>query len=108
MDGVWESGTVMAECKIEHLFQSEDLSAGETDALAAYLARFQEPRGYKCQCGEKLMGIFGCFQWGLANGEGFCSACGWPIRMFHRLPQDRGLFTFPLLYHPEDVTEATG
>jgi hypothetical protein len=40
------------------------------------------------------------FTWGLAHGEGHCSSCGYPTRMYHRRVE--GVSTFPLQYHPDE------
>ena len=83
-----------------------------------YLAAFVAPRLSESElalnclgCGEDLYraGIAGfllgaaTFTWGLANGEGYCSGCGYPTRMYHRLPE--GTATFPLQYHPDDLVQ---
>jgi len=83
-------------------------------APAEYVAQFVAPRvtrdgGLSCLgCGTDLykpgfMGIFGgsSFEWGIVNGEGYCSSCMYPTRMYHRLPQ--GTVSFPLQYHPNDL-----
>lgn len=51
----------------------------------------EAPGGCPC-CLAKLGGFLtGSFQWGLAYGEGSCSACGWPVTAYHRLYlDDRG------------------
>ena len=80
-----------------------------------YLTAFVAPRhtperdGLTCVgCGATLYlpGIIGAlmgatFTWGVANGEGHCSRCGYPTRMYHRLPEGTG--TFPLQYHPDEL-----
>ena len=82
---------------------------------AEYLAAFVAPRLSKSEdslmcigCGGILylpgpMGmLFGAsFTWGIVNGEGYCDRCGYPTRMYHRLPEGTG--TFPLQYHPDDL-----
>jgi len=80
-----------------------------------YLSVFAPPRltrdheGVTCLgCGADLYrpGVAGwiigaTFDWGLANGEGHCSRCGYPTRMYHRLPD--GSASFPLQYHPDEL-----
>ena len=96
----------------------EDLAGLPED----YLALFVAPRlrragdGVTCiGCGGDLWvpGIVGflcgaTFTWGLANGEGHCSGCGYPTRMYHRPPELEGKTgTFPLQYHPDDLERRT-
>ena len=60
------------------------------------------------QCGRRLDGIIGMFQWGLQNGEGACAECGYPSRALHRIDDEEGKpfaelgFTI-LQYHPEGL-----
>lgn len=57
-------------------------------------------------CSEPQAGIFGCFQWGLAHGEGYCSKCGYPARGCHypdRIVtswEGSGRLNLILQYHP--------
>lgn len=61
------------------------------------------------KCGSALDGMLGSFQWGLAHGEGTCSKCGWPARMYHWIKDREGkeLFTsrisLILQYHPDQI-----
>ena len=82
---------------------------------ATYVGAFLPPRVVKGSitcvgCGGNLYepGVFGAiistFEWGLANGEGHCSRCGYPTRMYHRF-EGRGTATFPLQYHPDELEE---
>ena len=59
------------------------------------------------RCGKALGGLMGTFRWGIANGEGACSECGWPARAHHR-PKEGPLefFEFILPYHPDEVKES--
>lgn len=55
-----------------------------------------------------LMGSKGGFKWGLAHGEGYCSECGWPARLYHFVKDRDGkdLLTFRhvvLQYHPDGI-----
>jgi hypothetical protein len=83
-------------------------------APAEYVTQFVAPRvtgdgGLSCLgCGTDLykpglIGVFGgsSFEWGIANGEGHCSRCGYPTRMYHRLAE--GTVSFPLQYHPDEM-----
>lgn len=60
------------------------------------------------QCGRRLDGIIGMFQWGLASGEGNCAECGYPSRAHHRIKNEKGEnfaelgFTI-LQYHPDEL-----
>lgn len=82
------------------------------DDLNQYLRLFARPiidgMRVRCRCGRILDGSFGSFEWGIANGEGYCEACTWPVRAYHR-PQSGGVeifksvLPFLLLYHPDVV-----
>jgi len=94
-------------CSLEHAH-----GEGVTEEM---LSPFLPPRinktndGVLCVgCGETLWrpGIVGflmgaTFTWGVAHGEGRCSSCGYPTRMYHRRAE--GTATFPLQYHPDDL-----
>lgn len=43
-----------------------------------------------CPCCLATLGGFltGSFEWGIVHGEGSCSACGWPVKAYHRLYLD--------------------
>jgi hypothetical protein len=59
-------------------------------------------------CGRPLTGIFGYFRWGLANGEGYCSECGWPARGAHDVTVEGGgeeTATIVLQYMPDELVE---
>lgn len=44
----------------------------------------------KCvNCGRMLGGFFGSFVWGIANGHGECSNCGFPYAYYHWQELDR-------------------
>jgi len=91
--------------------------------INSYLAVFAKPivregdlsimfGRFEClQCGRPLGGACGSFQWGIANGEGTCSHCGYPCRAYHYpKDEDGNIFTQPLQfmlqYHPERIAEA--
>ena len=78
--------------------------------------RFKIEDGQPClNCGEKLMGdltdqLFGKggFEWGIAHGEGHCSNCRWPARLYHFIKDADGndlmtLRSVCLQYHPDFV-----
>jgi len=73
-----------------------------------YLAQFVEPvamESKKCLCcGSPLTGIFGRFQWGITNGEGACSSCGYPARAIHRMKEIGTFSNFILQYHPDELS----
>lgn len=87
-------------------------------AINDYLSRFAAPiirevndvPRYRClDCDRDLSGLLGTFQWGITNGEGTCSNCGWPCRA-HHYPKDAKGDIFNkaleviLQYHPDHVT----
>lgn len=61
-------------------------------------------------CGRRLNGVLGTFQWGITHGEGNCSECGWPGRAIHYIKDTDGedFFNRPfdiiLQYHPTCVS----
>lgn len=79
-------------------------------ALDEYFSHFAESAAKCLKCGEPLGGWTGTFRWGLAHGEGACSACGWPARAHHFIKDKDGrdlcsLRNFILQYHPKFVTK---
>ena len=83
-------------------------------AMDAYLAAFLPPGNCIC-CGaqqgstrdsEMLDALLGRakFRWGLANGEGACSGCGWPARAYHRDFGPVGFMSVILQYHPDGLS----
>ena len=94
------------------------------DAIDEYLSIFSKPvkrddgnflmgRIECLKCGKALDGPMGSFQWGIANGEGNCSGCGWPCRAHHS-PKDSDGEIFDkalvliLQYHPSRVMTPDG
>jgi len=61
-------------------------------------------------CGLQLDGVLGTFTWGITNGAGFCSNCGWPCHAYHRPKDSEGerIFTSDLQvvlqYHPGEIS----
>lgn len=83
--------------------------------LGDYLQAFVAP-GDKGQCvccgeqqgGDMVAGLMGTakFRWGLAHGEGFCSACGYPGRALHYIGkgEDEMRLNLILQYHPDGLS----
>jgi len=45
----------------------------------------------KCvDCDYQLGGLLGTFTWGIANGQGHCSQCGFPYLYYHRFERPPG------------------
>jgi len=78
-------------------------------ALDAYFSVFAKvsPEGKCLKCGAVQGGMFGCFTYGLAHGEGRCGKCGWPGRADHYLKAGGEEFAklrkYILQYHPDFV-----
>lgn len=87
---------------------------GEVDE---YDGKFRVAKGQPClKCDRPLMnGLLGFltnegFTWGLAHGEGHCSVCRWPARMYHFIKDAEGndvatIRGVCLQYHPDFVEE---
>ena len=84
-------------------------------AFDAYFRGFLPPGPCVC-CGEQqgigpdegraiIDSIIGRakFRWGLANGEGYCSGCGYPARAYHREVGPIRFFSCILQYHPDEL-----
>jgi hypothetical protein len=92
----------------------DDQRSGMADlaSVDAYLSHFC-PDAECLNCGAKLGGMFGSFEWGLTHGEGHCSNCGYPARGYHTIP---GREHKPILnhmpfirqYHPEALRDRDG
>jgi hypothetical protein len=101
---------------------TDDTPKSTLDALDAYFAPFAQPLmdgrkikdNHPClKCGKPLTGLAsmflgGGFAWGIAHGEGHCSACHWPARAHHFIKADDGsnfatIRHFVLQYHPDFV-----
>jgi len=92
------------------VFQAEQISDEDRQALDDYLKAFVkgDVSGICVSCGEQqggsvVDGLIGKakFKWGLVNGEGYCSNCGYPARAIHR---DIGPIEYAqiiLQYHPD-------
>ena len=108
----------MEACTIDLFSGSKDLSESAQSRLAGYLEGFHAPTHKEnkdgktatitCpKCGSHLLGggimdaLLSTFIWGIAHGEGFCSECDWPIRMYHFVKldgDDKHRFEFPLAH----------
>jgi hypothetical protein len=78
--------TRLSQDKLELLRASTPHCA--TDELPTdYAANFAEPLlEQKClYCGESYT-----FTWGLTHGEGHCTECGWPARLYHFIKDESG------------------
>jgi hypothetical protein len=96
---------------IPHASAKEITFTGVTpEESADYVSHFLPPRATRrgevmcAGCGDALTGLlFGTFEWGIANGEGRCSTCGYPTRMYHRLGGH--CVALPLQYHPDELEQ---
>ncbi len=93
-------------------FKNDDpeVVKGVQQAIDQYLKDFAfntEQEGHCIQCGGRLGGILGTFEWGITHGEGRCGPCGWPARGYHRVEVPGNTLTIRLIYqyHP-DVVES--
>ncbi len=80
--------------------QRESAEAEKAVAFAdldEYLVAFVP--GEKCPRCDSNFADLGSFFWGIANGEGFCSQCRYPVRVCHKTKKG---WTFEriLAYHP--------
>lgn len=81
-----------------------------------YAATFVTPRINRDETGFLCLGCGGLlympgpigflmgasFEWDIAWGEGRCSRCGYPTRLYHKT-QDGRTGTLPLQYHPDSL-----
>ncbi len=58
-------------------------------------------------CGSEIGGLLGTFRWGIVNGEGECSHCGYPVRALHNNDIFTGM-TLCLPYHPDIIVTYRG
>ena len=119
----------MEICTPEQFSVSGELTDDGNKKLADYLVGFHAPNidddAVKCvKCGSHIFGggimdaLLSTFTWGLVHGEGFCTECNWPIRMYHSVDLDReekSSFQFPLAHrcytddsHETEVDPALG
>jgi hypothetical protein len=98
-------------CDIAQLKQNDRVVVVPADYWTAFLPlRFDAHDNPVCVgCGLALTGfLIGTFTWGLANGEGYCSHCGYPARAFHRFTYEDGsptLIRCVLQYHPSVLAQ---
>lgn len=105
----------LAEIKARHLPRAdwreifevtgESITDEEQKALSGYFSQFLAPAEKCVGCERTLGGLLGSFQWGLANGEGFCGRCNYPARAYHRDIGPIELFQLILQYHPDELHE---
>lgn len=109
-----EEMRALPECQLADVFTvGDDWQGDELESISAYLRIFHAPvDGLTCRgCEHPLGGMLGTFTWGMVHGEGVCSKCGLPTRMYHRVKHDGEevlTFTLPLQYHASGLsTEAS-
>jgi hypothetical protein len=90
---------------------TREITEAEKKELQEYFLHFVQPSTEKqltcVGCGQPLTGFLqGTFQWGIANGEGFCYVCGYPARAYHRNVGPVEFFNFILQYHPDELSVA--
>lgn len=98
------------KCAAVDIFPNADLLAeADRQAIETYLEPFHKPviddGSVLClKCNERLNSTF---RWGLAHGEGACSNCGWPTRLYHKFSLSDGAeqprLVFCLQYKPSLV-----
>lgn len=86
-------------------YQGEkDLPLEMTGFSLQYLSQFAKPneKATCLNCGAENLYSF---RWGLAHGDGFCSKCTWPSRLYHFLNVDgvEHRIICLLQYHPSIV-----
>lgn len=112
--GNWatEGMTYMEHATLENTrCDASKLSEADKATLTEYLTGFLAPvigeTAVSCPCcgahvygGGVIDALLSTFTWGLAHGDGFCSRCKWPIRMYHFVKLEAGekRMTFPLAY----------
>lgn len=106
--------------KWQDLFAAKDAKADPANlaklaVIDVYLSKFLNPASETNPCiccGAPQTGIMGLlmgigFRWGIVHGEGACTGCGWPARVYHFINAADGslLLQFDLLlqYHPAAV-----
>lgn len=87
------------------------------DLIDGYVKGFVKTDG-TCVCcgaqqgGDVMAALLGTarFKWGIAHGEGFCSACGYPGRAMHYIGEGKSqirLSNCILQYHPDELSFAS-
>ncbi len=89
----------------------EQRKAALYEAINRYAEQFAATENGGCVCGVRLGGLLGMFTYGIAHGEGRCSACGHPARANHYVAVAGTPKAFswvqPLPYHPDLVEAAS-
>ncbi len=86
--------------------EAGDVADQELARWDDYFSHFAKLAEARCLCcGESLRcplgaGVFGGFEWGLANGEGHCKYCRYPMRGHHRVKDLGAIHNLFLPYHP--------
>lgn len=102
--------TALETCTIDDIGIEIAADAPLIDAINEYLKDFAKPVKHAkvgigqtvcLNCDHALDGVLGSFR-GLEHGEGECSHCGWPCRVYHGRNIDMPLQLI-LQYHPSVV-----
>ena len=108
----------MNPATIDMVKDAETLSDTAKDKLGEYLNGFLEPQFQHdrddepntivcpaCRShiysGGIMDALMSSFEWGIVHGDGFCSQCRWPIRMYHFVDldgDDKQRLVYPLAY----------
>ena len=92
--------------------KTASVDAGADEAFArwdAYFSRFAKLTDARCLCCSESLccpfgtGLFGGFEWGLANGEGHCRYCYYPMRGHHNIEGFGKIRNLFLAYHPSTL-----
>lgn len=100
--------------------ETDKLSSDDVGAMDAYFREFiqvdftaEERRCPCCQSSFGKNGLVGflmsgapnhaTLEWGLANGEAFCSHCQYPFRVYHRQVGPIKFLNVALPYHPDGL-----
>jgi hypothetical protein len=98
----------------------DKLSADDVAALDSYFREFIQvdfaAEERKCPCCQSSFGKNGLvgwlmagapghatLEWGIANGEAFCSECRYPFRVYHRDVGPIEFLNVALPYHPDEL-----
>lgn len=103
---------------------ADQLSPEDIAALDSYFNQFvqvdfAEDAERRCPCCQSSFGKNGLvgwlmsgapghatLEWGLVNGEAFCSRCQYPFRVYHREVGPIKFLSVGLPYHPDELTNA--
>ena len=95
---------------------TDDEKAGMNEHFAHFMVppRDEDNNELCPGCGKQMKGGVGGYllecvgaavsvKWGLAHGEGFCSGCGWPYRVYHYSVGPIKKLVLGLPYHPAEL-----